>query len=291
MSGAAEPGADEVLVKLEAAPISPADLSFVRGVLRGQAAPRVAGNEGVGTVVRGPGFKAGDRVLVAGVGAGTWASEGVFAKRNVYALLKTTAPETGAALGSVCAAVALLGEHGSQLKSGDVLIHVGGAGAVAMALTQLVPKGVKIVHIMANEPGVDDAVAQLKEHGAFAAVTADYARTAAFRRLLSDVAAPSLVLNGLGGDAATEALRMLAPGGRMVTYAGRPFSIPSSLLIDRGVELHGFSLERKMTQELVSKAEKANVKLMIEKHQLSNFSAALQRHEEPGRSRKVILMT
>jgi trans-2-enoyl-CoA reductase len=150
---------------------------------------------------------------------------------------------------------------------------------------------------MENGPGVDEAVALLKEHGAFAAVTTDYARTAAFRRLLADLPAPTLALNGLGGRGATEAIRTLGVGGTLVTYGGKPFDVPSSHLIDGGITLKGFSLERKMqsvnkeaAQTIVSEAEKLSPKILLETHALSKFDAALARHQEPFRNRKVVLL-
>ncbi len=137
----------------------------------------------------------------------------------------------------------------------------------------------------------------MKEHGAFAAVTEDYARSAAFRRLLSDLPKPQLALNGLGGRAATDAARVLGHNGTLVTYAGKSVQIPASLLIERGVSLRGFSLQRHLesvgksaAQQIVSSAESLNLKLLIEKFPLSKFSAALARHEQPFRNRKVVLL-
>jgi trans-2-enoyl-CoA reductase len=137
----------------------------------------------------------------------------------------------------------------------------------------------------------------LKEHGAFAVVTEDYARSAAFRRLLSDLPKPRLVLNGLGGRAATDAARLLEEKGTFVSYAGKSVQIPTSLLIERGITVTGFSLQRHLQsvskasfQQLVSDAEKLNLKLLIEKYPLSKFPAALARHEQPFRNRKVVLL-
>lgn len=118
---------------------------------------------------------------------------------------------------------------------------------------------------------VDQSISLLKEHGSFAAVTEDYARSAAFRRLLSDLPAPQLALNGLGGRAATDAARVLASNGTLVTYGGKSVQVPASLLVDRGISLKGFSLQRHLqsnksaAQQLVSSSEALNLKARIKK--------------------------
>lgn len=291
-----EPGNGQVLVRLETSAIHNADLAVVQGLTAGaHEGVRTGGSEGAGVVEKvGSGVKgvaAGDRVVVAGLGMGTWAARGIFSEGHVFALAKTTPFENAATLSSVVAASLLLGDA----RSGDVVVHAGAPGSVGLALAQIAAsRGIKLIAVLTNGPDVDVSVALLKEHGALAAVTSDYARTAVFRRLLSDLPKPSLALNALGGRAATDAARTLAPGGRLVTYSGGPFQIPASLLIDRGLTLSGFSLQKHLAQkqsaqQLVTAAEKLNVKLLLEKFPLSKFAAALARHEEPFRNRKIIL--
>lgn len=272
--------------------------------------------EAVGAGVKG--LERGDHVLVAGLGAGTWSAKGTFHERNVFVLNKKTPFETAATLSSVCTAVLL--SNSVQLKAGDVVVHAGSPGSVGLALAQLAASSkVKLVSILRNGPGVrgnwwfffnvwvsnrrpwfeqvEQSVSLLKEHGAFAAVTEDYARSAAFRRLLSDLPKPRLVLNGLGGRAATDAARLLDEKGTLISYAGKTFQIPPSLLIERGITVTGFSLQRVLQtlskesmQSIVSNAEKLNLKLLIEKFPLSKFPAALARHEQPFRNRKIVLL-
>jgi NADPH:quinone reductase-like Zn-dependent oxidoreductase len=45
-----EPGADEVLIDVELAPLNKHDLLFIRGAFGGPPAPTVVGNEGFGRV-------------------------------------------------------------------------------------------------------------------------------------------------------------------------------------------------------------------------------------------------
>jgi hypothetical protein len=73
--------------------------------------------------------------------------------------------------------------------------------------------------------------------------------------------------------------------------------VPVSLLIERAVTMRGFSLvhflqksNKAAAQELVTAAERLKLKLLIEKYPLSKFSAALAKHEEPFRKRKIVLL-
>jgi hypothetical protein len=66
---------------------------------------------------------------------------------------------------------------------------------------------------------------------------------------------PVLGLNGIGGSVATDIARHLAPGATLLTYGGSPFQIPSSLLIDKGLKIEGFSLDSNVNQNVISEAE------------------------------------
>lgn len=267
----------------------------------------VAGTEGTGVVEavgsQVKGLKSGDRVVTMGLGSGAWATRAVVPAGSVFVLQggKKLSAEQACSLLPVCAALQMVTTFSHGLKQGDVVLHAGSPGAVGMAVAQIASsKGFKVVSIIRDEPGSADAVALLKEHGSYLAVTADYARTAAFRKLVSDLPAPRLLLNGLGGRAAVDAGRLLVAGSSVVTYAGSAMQIPASLFIDRGVRFEGFNLQRTLKsagrdvmQNLVSEAEKlvvdGKVKLMLERFPLSKFQAALLRHLEPARQRKIVL--
>lgn len=169
--------------------------------------------------------------------------------------------EQGAAGGYVLLTLCCAADWAKGLQAGDVVLHAGGPGAMGMALSQVAAaRGLRLVSVIRNRPGVDESVALLKEHGSFAAVSEDYARSAAFRKLLSDLPQPKLAINGLGGEvsaragsrlcvrvyvcvcaqsralqAATGVARLLAPGSALVTYAGAAVRLPASLFVERGI--------------------------------------------------------
>jgi len=72
------PGPGEVLVKIEAAPINPSDLNFLKGSYGSQSVQTIPGLEGSGTVVKAgsgilPKLWLGKRVACAAPVGGTWA--------------------------------------------------------------------------------------------------------------------------------------------------------------------------------------------------------------------------
>ena len=72
--------------------------------------------------------------------------------------------------------------------------------------------------------------------GASLVVNDSYARTPAFAKLLADVPAPALGINGAGGTAFTSVARALAPGSTLVTYAassGQPLRATLDLFTQR----------------------------------------------------------
>lgn len=80
--------------------------------------------------------------------------------------------------------------------------------------------------------------------GATIVVDDAYARTPAFAKLLADLPAPKLGLNGVGGAAFSSVAGALAPGATLVTYGGAPIKVASSALLRKGLTLTGFSLQR-----------------------------------------------
>eukprot|EP01119_Soliformovum_irregulare_P002181 TRINITY_DN1239_c0_g1_i1.p1 TRINITY_DN1239_c0_g1~~TRINITY_DN1239_c0_g1_i1.p1 ORF type:complete len:363 (-),score=97.36 TRINITY_DN1239_c0_g1_i1:43-1131(-) len=302
-------GNDQIVVKMLASPINHADLNMVEGTYGTHPdLPAVGGNEGVGVVVaKGSGvssLKEGDYVIPAVSGLGTWRTAGVFKGKDWISVPKDIKKEYLATLSTPSTALRLLTDF-AKLREGDFIIQNGASGAVGSAVVQIAAaKKIKTINIIkdaAIEP--ESKIERLKSIGGSMAVTASYAASAQFRRLISESSKPKLALNCVGGASATELARSLGDGGTLVTYGGmshRPVTLPTSLFIFKGINSTGFWLtnwlknaspqERDaMLQEIYGLVRSDKIKIMMETWSLSRFAGALKRHHEQGRDRKVIL--
>ncbi len=77
--------ANEIVVKMVAAPITPVDLAQISGYAGKAAGPRVGGNEGVGIVEEAgasSGLKKGDMVAASRLGVGAYSATACSARRG-----------------------------------------------------------------------------------------------------------------------------------------------------------------------------------------------------------------
>jgi trans-2-enoyl-CoA reductase len=305
----------EVTVKFLFSPINPADLGIVRGNYPSTVTPpAVGGSEGVAEVLQvGPGvtdLKAGDLVLPSRPGIGTWRSHATLKASDVFSVpaAKGVKPEYLATL-SVNPATALrLLEDFETLKAGDVIVQNGANSMVGLSVIQLAnARGIKTVNIIRRtRTDYAELIERMKNYGAFIVVGDDYIRTGEFRKLIADLPRPRLALNCVGGPTATEMVRLLAPGGTMVTYGGmslKPVTVPTSSLIFNDVRLRGFWLTRwneknglqgkkKTVEQLVNLVQTEKLRLWTETHAFNEkgFPVALNRAVNSNkRDRKVLL--
>lgn len=140
-------------VSFLAAGVDAGDVAAVLGVDGGGGKapfPRVAGHGGVAvvTAVGGgvKGLKAGDYVVPAKAGLGTWRHAAVVGSADVLAVPKSVPLEAAATLTSGAAtALRLLSDFGA-LAAGDTVVQSGGESAVGEAVVQLAAaRGVKTV--------------------------------------------------------------------------------------------------------------------------------------------------
>jgi NADPH:quinone reductase-like Zn-dependent oxidoreductase len=208
------PGAGEVLIRVEAAAVNPVDWKLVMGYLRNAVPvplPYTPGCDVAGEIVaigEGlPGCKVGDRVfgypsLMRG---GAFAEYALLAE-DEFALAPQTIPLREAALYPVAAVTAYEGlfEFG-QLKAGERLLVLGGAGAIGSLAVQMGRlSGAEV--FASTSPGNLEMVAAL------GAKTVDY--TQPLRAQVADV---DFVLDTVGGQARLDALPTLKRGGRIIT--------------------------------------------------------------------------
>lgn len=239
-------GGSQVLVKMVSANISSVDLASVSGLIPGVSTSGICGNEGLG-VVEAVGsnvksIKKGDHVVATKAGMGTWASHAVAEESGLAAVPKEITPEQASLLGAGSAiALSVL----SGLKSGDAVICNGATTAVGLAVAQIgAAKGLKVVCV------VDDACADLKQAsaalkaaGASVVVGQAAAGSSTFKKACKDLKPVLAVHCSASSSAATDIARVLLPCASLVAVSGAgPITLPSSLLIDRGVMVKGFHL-------------------------------------------------
>uniref|UniRef100_A0A669PK37 Enoyl-[acyl-carrier-protein] reductase, mitochondrial n=1 Tax=Phasianus colchicus TaxID=9054 RepID=A0A669PK37_PHACC len=229
-------GHSDVLIKMLAAPINPADINMIQGTYALLAPlPAVPGNEGVGRVLEvGPGVVAlspGDCVIPADAGLGTWRTHAVLPEANLLRV-PSDIPVLCAATLSInpCTALRMLTDFES-LEPGTLCAGVG--DDLISASQGLSP----------SRPDLSQLVERLLALGADHVVTEDALRKPEMKEIFKSIPKPRLALNCVGGRSTTEMLRHLQPKGTMVTYGGmakQPVTVPVSAFIFRDVRLRGF---------------------------------------------------
>ncbi|RHW18332.1 NADH oxidase [Sphingomonas gilva] len=221
------PGEDEVLIRMEAAPINPSDLavmlsaadsdSFTAGEADGQPLARAAipeaaarftaprkgmpipiGNEGAGTVIAAGGSDAAQALLgktVALAGGASYAQYKVAKARDCLVLPDGTGAEAGAS--SFVNPLTTLGMIGTmRLEGFEGLVHTAAASNLGQMLVKLcAAEGIPLVNIVRSE----EQVALLKRLGATHVVNSS---TDGFMPALIDATAETkafLAFDAIGG--------------------------------------------------------------------------------------------
>lgn len=309
--------ANQIFVRMLAAPITPSDLSQVAG-FDGKAPsfPRTGGNEGVGVVEAvGSGVKGlakGDTVVASLGGQGTWSTHVV---GDADAWTKVEGSVGDAALpveiAAVSVAAPVLGKllvsgaftGGAGVGQGDVLVQNGAMSTVGQAVVQYAAaRGAKSINIMRQNNDWANSVYHLQGLGATQVVNEEYAGTPAFKALLADLPAPKLGLNCVGGAAATAVGAALGRGAAMVTYGSmskQGVRAPSSWFTSKGLRLSGAHLDAylrslpKVERDAhvagaVADLRDGKLSLLVAREKFADFPFALKRTLAPH-ERKVVL--
>ncbi|PRP83811.1 hypothetical protein PROFUN_08926 [Planoprotostelium fungivorum] len=299
---------DQVLVKMVAAPINPADINMIEGVYGKKAQlPAIGGNEGVGIVVEaGPksSFKPNQHVIPSVAGLGTWRTHGVFQHSDLLAVPEGIKPEYAATVSvNPATALRLLNDF-ADLKQGDYIIQNGANSAVGFAVIQLAKaRGIKTINIVRNRNNYEEVHERLTRVGGDVVVTDEYLEGAQFKRLLLDLPQqPKLALDCVGGKSATGIARTLAPNGTLVTYGGmsrKPAVVPTSLFIFKNIQHKGFWLTKwneenpdkrqQSMDELFKLISQDKLKIWAEKRHLHEWAEAVEHSQAAYRDRKIVL--
>jgi mitochondrial enoyl-[acyl-carrier protein] reductase / trans-2-enoyl-CoA reductase len=238
-----EPGPNDVVVRMSAAPINPADLNSIEGKYPIKPElPATPGMEGAGMVI-----EVGSAVRNLAVGAqvilphsfGTWREVALIDADKVVEVPKEIEPIQAAMLKVNPITAWQMIRGFVPLMSGDWLIQNAANSGAGQCVIQVARElGYKTVNVVRRPEVVDE----LKSLGGDVVLTDG-------ENLREEVAAATqrasirLALNAVGGENGLRIAKCLASDGTMVTYGAmslQPLCIPNGMLIFKNLRFTGF---------------------------------------------------
>ncbi|XP_061770983.1 enoyl-[acyl-carrier-protein] reductase, mitochondrial isoform X2 [Nerophis ophidion] len=307
-------GAKDVLVKILASPINPADINMIQGTYAILPdLPAVGGNEGVGQVVevgsQVTSLQIGDWVIPKDASLGMWRTAAVVKEDAVISVPNDIPLLCAATLGvNPCTALRMLSDF-ELLKPGDSVIQNAANSGVGQAVIQIASaKEINTINVVRDRPDFTQLSDRLKALGASHVIKEEALRRPEMKELFQTCPKPKLALNAVGGKSATELLRHLQPGRSMVTYGGmskQPVTVPVSALIFKDVKICGFWVTqwkrdhshdpgalRSMLDEVCSLVRQGKLSApACSEVGLHDYSKALHAAMQPFTSAKQILIT
>ncbi len=297
------PAAGEVIVKMRAAPINPADLNQIEGKYPVRAElPATPGFEGAGIVA-----EVDPDVTNVAVGAlvilphnvGTW-RDAVAVKADELVVVPAGIEPVHAAMLKINPMTAwrLLHDY-VDLARGDWLIQNAANSAAGRAIIQIAHElGYKTVNVVRRSELIDELRA---EGGDVVLVDSENLR----HQVEDAIGGPPirLGLNAVGGESALRLANCLAPGSTLVTYGAmslQPLKIPNGLLIFKDLRFRGIWINKwydnatptqrmEAFQRLFEMAKRGLLQTKVEKaYPLSEAKAAVAHAARGERSGKII---
>lgn len=295
------PKGGDVLVRILAAPINPADLNTIEGTYGVKPPlPATPGIEGCGVVEvsSSTDFEAGDLVIFLRR-ASTWASHTTLPGSALFKVPKAIDPLQAAML-KVNPATAWQLLHGfGALKSGEWIVQNVGNSAVGRCVIQLARDlGIRTISFVRRA----ELLAELTALGADHVFLDDDTGLAAANEALGGTNA-AFAFNAVGGDSALRLMKLLRESGSHITYGAmgrKPVTVPNSLLIFRDIRVCGLWVSRWIEnapqEEVTAVYQNLAARVVAGKlHQpvdstfpLEAFPQALARLEAPDRSGKIL---
>jgi trans-2-enoyl-CoA reductase len=297
------PAAGEVVVKMRAAPINPADLNQIEGKYPVRAElPATPGFEGAGIVA-----EVGRDVTNVALGGcvilphnvGTW-RDAVAVKADELVVVPTGIKPVHAAMLKINPMTAwrLLHDY-VNLERGDWLIQNAANSAAGRAVIQIGHElGYKTVNVVRRS----ELIGELRdEDGDVVLVDSENLR----HEVEDVIGGPPirLGLNAVGGESALRLANCLAPGSTLVTYGAmslQPLKIPNGLLIFKDLRFRGIWINKwydnatpaqrmEAFQHLFEMAKHSLLQTKVEKaYPLSEAKTAVAHAARGQRSGKII---
>jgi trans-2-enoyl-CoA reductase len=297
------PSAGEVIVKMRAAPINPADLNQIEGKYPVRAElPATPGFEGAGIVAEvGPNVTnvAVEALVILPHNVGTW-RDAVAVKADELVVVPAGIEPVQAAMLKINPMTAwrLLHDY-VDLARGDWLIQNAANSAAGRAVIQIAHElGYKTVNVVRRSELIGELRA---EGGDVVLVNSENLR----HEVEEAIGGPPirLGLNAVGGESALRLANCLAPGSTLVTYGAmslQPLKIPNGLLIFKDLRFRGIWINKwydnatpaqrmEAFQRLFEMAKRGLLQTKVEKaYPLSEAKAAVAHAARGQRSGKII---
>jgi trans-2-enoyl-CoA reductase len=297
------PAAGEVIVKMRAAPINPADLNQIEGKYPVRAElPATPGFEGAGVVVDvGAEVKSltSGALVILPHNIGTW-RDAVAVKADELVVVPQGIEPVHAAMLKINPMTGwrLLHDY-VDLARGDWLIQNAANSAAGRAVIQIARElGYKTVNVVRRS----ELIGELRAEGGDVVLV----DSENLRHEVEDVIAGPpirLGLNAVGGESALRLANCLAPGSTLVTYGAmslQPLKIPNGLLIFKDLRFRGIWINKwydnatpaqrmEAFQHLFKMAKRGHLQTKVEKaYPLSEAKTAVAHAARGQRSGKII---
>jgi trans-2-enoyl-CoA reductase len=297
------PEGGEVVVRMKAAPINPADLNQIEGKYPVKATlPATPGFEGAGVVA-----ELGEKVSTLTIGQlvilphnlGTW-REAVAVEAGELVVVPPGIDPVQAAMLKINPLTAWLLLHRYvKLEHDEWVIQNAANSAAGRAVIQIARElGYKTVNVVRREELIDELKA---EGGDVVLVDGEKLRDQV--REQTGGAKIKLGLNAVGGDSALRLANCLAPSATMVTFGAmslQPVKIPTGLFIFKDLRFRGIWINKWYDNATLAEriatfgpifdmAKRGLLKTKVEStHALSDYKSAVTRAAEGKRDGKIV---
>jgi NADPH2:quinone reductase len=323
-----KPVRGQVRVRMRMAPVNPSDFNYIngtyerafarmiwnRGVERptgpagdpAPAPPYSLGVEGVGIVEESGGGLLGRRLVgkrVAVVGGpphGTWQEQTLIDARRAFPVPRALSDAEACSFFVNPLTALIMVRHVLQVPRGAVVLQTAAGSALAQMVRNLGrADGFRTINVVRSRAGAE----RLATDGAkYVIATEDQDLLEAVHRYVPG--GVQYVLDCVGGATASQTLRTLAPGGRMVCYgtlSPEPISLPPRDIMMPMTSVEGFYLaaylaNRSLFQRIA--LVRTTAKLIAsgvlgtsveQTYRLDDLHAALEHARRPGRTGKILL--
>ena len=301
-----EPGPGQVLVRMLASPIGPADLLTIRGEYGHRLKlPATPGTEGVGIVEAGRGLLGrlcvGQRVAVLNETGGNWREKVVISALRIVPLSSHVSDDQAATFFINPATAFIMTRLVLKVPPGAWLMQTAAGSALGRMVIRLGRHfGFRTINVVRGRQQAQE----LLRAGGDAAIATESESIEDRVQALTNGEGVHFALDAVGGATGSAVARSLALGGRLLIYgtlANEPLSLPSRMLFLGVKRVEGFWLSEWANRQsiltmmrLFRRIHELMAKGVLSTEigpifPLDEIQAAVRQVSTPGRQGKILL--